>query len=278
MRTKIGIAGVLMMAAFCGFEVYHNTGVVHATRKNGFGCLCHGFDPTGSVNVWIAGPDSLRAGGLALYTVNIARAGNIAGGFNVAAWYGSLGISDTTGTMLERESSTDSLELTHRLPRLRSGRDTISWNFYYKAPLSPNVTDTIYAAGNSVNNDTLPDGDFWNFSPHFLVRVLSPTSVAGEPLIRSYRVFQNYPNPFNPSTRIKFELPEPSEVSLVVYDALGRKLAELARGRYDAGYYSAIWNLAHSGIASGVYFAQFTATDAKGNARFNQVSKLLLSK
>jgi len=52
----------------------------------------------------------------------------------------------------------------------------------------------------------------------------------------------SYPNPFNPSTTLSFDLPEPSIVSLVVYDVLGRKIADLAEGSYAAGYHSATWN------------------------------------
>jgi hypothetical protein len=99
-------------------------------------------------------------------------------------------------------------------------------------------------------------------------------TVATEP--NRFFLSQNYPNPFNPSTIINFDLPEPSNVSLVVYDVLGRKVAELANGNYQAGYHSAIWNA--SDVASGVYFARFTAADASGNIKFSKVGKLLLTK
>jgi hypothetical protein len=85
-----------------------------------------------------------------------------------------------------------------------------------------------------------------------------------------------YSNPFNPSTTIKFDLPEPSRVSLFVYDVLGRKIAELENGMKAAGYHSTVWNA--SSIASGEYFARFTATDAQGNVKLAKVSKLLLAK
>lgn len=68
------------------------------------------------------------------------------------------------------------------------------------------------------------------------------------------QLFQNFPNPFNPSTIINFDLPAPSHISLVVYDVLGRKVAELEGGMKEAGYHSATWNA--SNVASGVYFCQ----------------------
>ncbi len=91
-----------------------------------------------------------------------------------------------------------------------------------------------------------------------------------------FAVHQNYPNPFNPSTTIKFDLPENSNVSLVVYDVLGRRVGELANGFLEAGYHSATWNA--SSVASGVYFARFTATDLNGSVKLSKVSKLVLAK
>ncbi|MBX2990524.1 MAG: T9SS type A sorting domain-containing protein [Bacteroidetes bacterium] len=92
----------------------------------------------------------------------------------------------------------------------------------------------------------------------------------------TFAVHANYPNPFNPSTTIKFELPENSSVSLVVYDVLGREVAQLVSGSREAGYHSATWDA--SNMSSGVYFARFTATDANGSIRLNKVNKLLLTK
>lgn len=91
-----------------------------------------------------------------------------------------------------------------------------------------------------------------------------------------FAVRPGYPNPFNPTTQIRFELPEPSTVSLIVYDVLGREVTQLASGTREAGYHLATWDAAS--VSSGVYFARFTATDAAGNVRLNNVNKLLLTK
>ena len=42
-----------------------------------------------------------------------------------------------------------------------------------------------------------------------------------------YYILQNYPNPFNPSTKIRFAIPEKSQVKLALYDVLGRELATI---------------------------------------------------
>jgi hypothetical protein len=93
---------------------------------------------------------------------------------------------------------------------------------------------------------------------------------------KDFALLQNYPNPFNPSTELRFDLPEPATVSLVVYDMLGRRVAELANGNYEAGYHTATWNA--SDMASGVYLARFTVVDDLGNAIYTKTNKLVLMK
>lgn len=102
------------------------------------------------------------------------------------------------------------------------------------------------------------------------------SKVATSAVPAQFVLHQNYPNPFNPSTQIDFDLPEDSFVSLNVFDVLGRKVGEIANGNYAAGYHSATWNAA--GVASGVYFARFTATDEFGKLKFSKIGKLILSK
>lgn len=63
---------------------------------------------------------------------------------------------------------------------------------------------------------------------------------------------QNYPNPFNPSTLIPFGINEDSDVELVVYDILGRKVRTLVSGLRTAGKYEIRFNSRE--LASGVYF------------------------
>lgn len=71
---------------------------------------------------------------------------------------------------------------------------------------------------------------------------------------------QNYPNPFNPTTRIEFALPHASDVSLKIYDVIGREVTQLMNEQKNAGRYSVEWNgRDHFGIpvSSGIYFYTF---------------------
>ncbi len=92
----------------------------------------------------------------------------------------------------------------------------------------------------------------------------------------TYTLHPNFPNPFNPSTTLNYDLPEPANVSLVVYDVLGRKVIELVNGTKEAGYHSTNWNA--KDVASGVYFTRFMATDVGGNVKLSKINKLVLMK
>ena len=98
---------------------------------------------------------------------------------------------------------------------------------------------------------------------------------ANSVLPMSYFLSQNVPNPFNPSTRINYELPEATDVSLIIYDVRGNIVEILESGEQNAGFYSVAWNGTASdgrSISTGIYFARMVA----GN--YNQVIKMLYIK
>ena len=75
-----------------------------------------------------------------------------------------------------------------------------------------------------------------------------------ELLPTEYTLYQNYPNPFNPVTTIKYDLPFASDVSVVIYDILGRKVKELVNAKQQAGRYEVQFDA--SNLSSGVYIYQ----------------------
>ncbi len=60
-----------------------------------------------------------------------------------------------------------------------------------------------------------------------------------------------YPNPFNPSTTISFELTEATDVTLKVYDLLGREVSTLVNGWLSAQTHSYLFDA--SNLSSGIY-------------------------
>ncbi len=95
---------------------------------------------------------------------------------------------------------------------------------------------------------------------------------AAENVIPSvYALEQNYPNPFNPSTTIQFSIPEDVQnVKLIIYSALGEKVAELVNTGLQAGVYKYNWNAGN--VSSGMYIYQVVTE------KFVQTKKMVLLK
>ena len=85
-----------------------------------------------------------------------------------------------------------------------------------------------------------------------------------------FSLSQNYPNPFNPITTIKYSIPQSSDVSLKVYDILGKEVAVLVDEYKTTGTYIA--NFSASRLASRVYFYQLRSGD------FVEARKMILMK
>jgi hypothetical protein len=98
---------------------------------------------------------------------------------------------------------------------------------------------------------------------------------AGNLIPTEYALHQNYPNPFNPTTTIKYDLKQTSEVSLKIYNLLGQEVRTLVNASEEAGFKNVVWDgLNNSGqrVASGVYIYHIQA----GN--FIEARKMILMK
>lgn len=85
-----------------------------------------------------------------------------------------------------------------------------------------------------------------------------------------YKFHPPFPNPFNEQVLLFFSLAEAVNVSLVIYDVMGREIAVMVDDYRPAGRYELFWDSA--GACSGVYFARLIAGD------FTQTRKMLLVK
>lgn len=81
-----------------------------------------------------------------------------------------------------------------------------------------------------------------------------------------YKLHQNYPNPFNPVTKISYDIPKSSHVTLKVYDITGRVASVLENNFKQAGSYAVDFNA--SELVSGVYFYRLSAADYKETKKF----------
>ena len=87
---------------------------------------------------------------------------------------------------------------------------------------------------------------------------------------KKFALEQNYPNPFNPSTVIRYSLPVTSQVTLKVFDVLGREVVTLINEMQESGYKTVELNA--TSLPSGVYIYRISA------GQFTDVKKLILVK
>jgi hypothetical protein len=81
---------------------------------------------------------------------------------------------------------------------------------------------------------------------------------------RTTRLEQNYPNPFNPATTIAYELASSGEVSLRIYDILGREIRTLVSGQQEEGRHVVQWDGLgddQNPVSTGIYYCQLVTTD-----------------
>ncbi|MCU0365384.1 MAG: T9SS type A sorting domain-containing protein, partial [Ignavibacteriaceae bacterium] len=101
------------------------------------------------------------------------------------------------------------------------------------------------------------------------------TDVEDEKQIPSeFALEQNYPNPFNPSTRIQYQVPNISQVTLKVFDVLGNEVATLVNEEKTAGSYEVEFqsSVGSHQLASGIYYYQLRADS------FLKIRKMILIK
>ena len=99
---------------------------------------------------------------------------------------------------------------------------------------------------------------------------ITDVSDENETIPTEYSLYQNYPNPFNPSTKIKYSVPQTSQVQIKVFDVLGNEIATIVKEEKPIGNYEVEFD--GTSFSSGVYFYQLKA------AEFIESKKMILLK
>ncbi|MGB5530727.1 MAG: T9SS type A sorting domain-containing protein, partial [Ignavibacteriaceae bacterium] len=114
----------------------------------------------------------------------------------------------------------------------------------------------------------------WAVGPGILHTINGGATFVGEEvndeIPTKFLLSNNYPNPFNPSTKIKYSIPQSSNVIIKVFDILGNEIETLANEEKQTGTYDLTWY--SKNLPSGVYFYQLRAGE------FVQTRKMLLLK
>ena len=144
------------------------------------------------------------------------------------------------------------------------------------------MNSTVHIAFRYLHYFGGPTGDNSDFVGVDFVHLVHglPTSASNPASPPSaFALFQNYPNPFNPTTTIQFELPEPANVQLKVFDVFGQEVETLVDHLQGAGTFRELWNGRNSSgsqVASGIYFYRLVATSLHGATTFSRAGKMLL--
>ena len=127
-------------------------------------------------------------------------------------------------------------------------------------------------------------GDGW-YLDSLVIHVDTPQLAANQNdwiLPTGFELGQNFPNPFNPQTTIQFALPVNSDLSIVVYDLLGREVVRLIDGYREPGYRQVDWNgrtAAEKEVPSGIYIVRMVASPQEGfTAAYTKSIKMVLLK
>ncbi|MBS1550542.1 MAG: SBBP repeat-containing protein [Bacteroidetes bacterium] len=245
---------------------YNSAGVQQwAARYNGTGNnldFPYGIKADGSGNVYVTGRSDGSGTGYDFVTVKY----NLSGDQQWAARYTSAGargeyatsidvdgtgnvyitgIMDANGTSLDfttikYNSNGEQLWMT----RYDNGQGINGYDAACSIVLDS--SGNIFVTGSSVQT-----GNSEDFCTVKYIQSVGIRQISSE-VPEQFSLSQNYPNPFNPSTKIRFEISEPSQTKLYVYDALGSLVANIVNEKLQPGSYEVSFDA--NNFSSGVYF------------------------
>ena len=197
---------------------------------------------------------------------------NIAAGINIGEAVTATDADDHTLTYSLSGTDAESFSINSRSGQLQT-KETLD----YETKASYTVTVTVYDGNSGGDRITVTIGVIDTVDEN----VRAAPSIETSPIIPNQTaLLTNFPNPFNPETWIPYQLANPAEVTLTIYDIRGVIVRELKLGHQPAGIYynrsrAIHWdgrNAFGEKVATGVYFYTLKAGD------FTATRKLLIRK
>jgi hypothetical protein len=236
-------------------DEFTSTGVV-----NGCG---HAWDPAGNLYVASWGTNGTDGNVQRFDSTGVFQGvftdENLLGPVNI--WFGEEGdlfVLDWTQGTVERFNEIDGAHISTFVSGMENSEGFVfgpdgflyicDWTLNHVNRYHPDGTlEGVFASG---ANLTRPNSV--TFGPENPV-----SSPHGPTPARGLFLGQNQPNPFSQSTQIGFDLTEPGEVSLTIFNALGQRLSTLVEGRHSVGHHAVSWSAPH--LPGGVYFYRLQA-------------------
>ena len=154
--------------------------------------------------------------------------------------------------------------------------------------IGANQTDIV---GLGINSHNLNAGVYYGFitlTPSYgsgnydetittvVLNVMEPLHSDPDVVPKEFVLHQNFPNPFNPVTEIKYEIPKVADVSITIFNILGKEVYRESFKDLNQGYHSLRWdarNINGKLVSAGVYFYTLEAKNA-----FTKTKKMILLK
>ena len=155
----------------------------------------------------------------------------------------------------------------------RGVHDSLTYGVEYETPLFSTAFFSFMpdAAIDESSNDEVTYGQFEVFMEGVINWLGIPTDIVETPYQpQDFTLVETYPNPFNPSTTIAYDLPERTEVSLVIYDIAGREVLTLISKTQTRGSYKVSWdgtNRRGHEVNSGVYLLVLKTTEQRSTKK-----------
>jgi hypothetical protein len=136
--------------------------------------------------------------------------------------------------------------------------------------------DGNYLIGGTVQGDFSETYNYWIYPAKGFIAEIEGGSIVSiddgqtSALPERMSLLQNYPNPFNAATSIRFSLSKADEITLSIYDILGRRINTLYHGTLPAGTHGMIWDgMDESGaaVSSGMYLYRLEGSEKGVNRR-----------
>lgn len=170
-------------------------------------------------------------------------------------------------------SDTGNFHMVYALVKYNSLGDFKWLRTYSVSPTTPE--DFAYTAALDKQNNIFVTGiSFDNVTDYDITTIKYSQSIGIDPisneLPKDHKLYQNFPNPFNPETVIAFDLPVSSNVSLMIYDTLGKVVGSYINSGLKVGKYEFKFN--GSSLPSGIYFYRLIADN------YTDIRKMILTK
>ena len=149
-----------------------------------------------------------------------------------------------------------------------------AWSYYDSllysdSLLSPGTCDVYDHCHHSASDSTLCGVGYLDDTDTISVSINEKDYVFKDSLIN------NYPNPFNPITSIRYNLTTDSDVTIMIYDLMGRVVKSLVNSKQTVGFKSIQWNATNNKgqpVSAGIYLYTIQAGE------FRQTKKMVLLK